>query len=101
MDSDIRDSGGNTSKQGQTRTMGRVVNKVSATPVSGVIGHNPNPGLGDPEAQTKTPRKFAESGITPIMANKVRKAEGVVQLQNMVMNPGSGIERKKNQVRKM
>lgn len=93
----------NTSKQGQLRTNGRVIEKISQTPASGVLNHNPNPGIGDPADKGVIDIKFAETGVgvAGMKSNKMRRAEGVTTLTNMINNPSSKIDRSKNTVRKM
>jgi len=92
---------GNVGQQGQLRTFGRTVNKQSAQGDSGVYGNNPNPGLGDPEAPSKTPRKFAETvpSLNGIQTNQTRKPLGVDPDKKPVPISGSSIDRSKNQTR--
>lgn len=92
---------GNTNQQGQLRTFGRTINNQPAKGDSGVFGHNPNPGLGDPEAPSKTPRKFAETvpSLTGINSNQTRKSEGVGPDKLPTPVSGSSINRSKNQTR--
>lgn len=102
MDTEIDN---NLSPQGRNRmrTNGRNIESITQTPASGVLNHNPNPGIGDQAAKGVIDIKFAETGVgaASMKSNKMRRAEGVTTLTNMINNPSSKIDRSKNTVRKM
>lgn len=93
---------GNEGKQGQLRTMGgRPAAKISQTPVSGVLNHNPNPGISDPATKGKIDIKFAETAVGSRKSNRMRRTDGVTTIEKMIENPASRIDRKSNQTRSM
>lgn len=84
----------------QTQTMGGM--KQDSAPnkgTQGIYGHNPNPGLADPESPSSTPRKFAETGVgeAGLKVNPVAKPQGISQDMRAKLASGSTIDRKKNQ----
>lgn len=93
---------GNEGKQGQLRTMGgRPAAKINQTPVSGVINHNPNPGIGDMAAKGKIDIKFAETSVGSRTPNRTQRTDGVTTPVPMIEKPASNITRKTNQTRIM
>lgn len=98
-------SAGNTSKQGQLRTSGRIIARTpNAKGETGIYDHHPSPGLASYPASVgpgDISTKFAETGIGDAnsQTNQLRQAKGVSRRGKASPIASSNMMKKKNPYR--
>lgn len=96
---------GNTSKQGQVRTMGRTITRTPAAKgETGIYDHHPSPGLAGYPASVgpnDISTKFAETGIGDAnsQTNQLRQSKGVSRRGKASPVSSSNMSKKKNTYR--
>lgn len=98
-------SSGNTVKQGQLRTSGRLITKTpGAMGSTGIYDRHPSPGLGSYPASVgpgDIHTKFAETGIGDAnkQVNQLKQAKGVSRKGKAPLVTSSNMMKKKNPYR--